>query len=444
MGPDVVAALDLVRTQSLAPTDAVTYLQVHGRVSAWLASLQVEALVAAASPERRVAEFSVLLPDSDEEREIRIADVIRDEIACAVRRPGVVVQDEIDAARLLVGPLSQTLAAVRSGEISWSQARAVVEAAERLPGRWMRDEVETSTFREACSLLQDRVLPVARRGSLSSTRACARRAVLAIDAEGHARRRRQAMCGRNVWVSDDVDGMSHLIARLATEQAHAILRQFDALAHADLPDVDPAALIGERRAMALCALVSGSSEGRDDPAAMVGRRLRAQLDLVIDLPTLLSLRDATGAGGAAGTCSGVVELRGSSPVSVEVVRDLLGDPAVAVWVRRLVADPLSGHLLDLGRTTYRVPNRLREFLIARDATCRFPGCRRRADRAQIDHAVAWDDGGTTSPSNLGALCVRHHQLKTFGGWEITSSEVDGSCQWRSPHGREYDVDPPPY
>jgi hypothetical protein len=91
-----------------------------------------------------------------------------------------------------------------------------------------------------------------------------------------------------------------------------------------------------------------------------------------------------------------------------------------------------------------VPQRLREFITARDQCCRFPGCNRRADRTQIDHAEPWDDGGQTSPANLGALCVRHHQLKTHAGWDITTSNVDGSCIWTSPHGRRYQHPPPTY
>jgi hypothetical protein len=89
-----------------------------------------------------------------------------------------------------------------------------------------------------------------------------------------------------------------------------------------------------------------------------------------------------------------------------------------------------------------VPQALREFIVARDRVCRFPGCRRNAARCQVDHAIAWDDGGTTNPANLGALCIRHHQLKTLGGWDITSSDADGTCMWRSPHGRQYEHSPP--
>ncbi|MHB1166472.1 MAG: HNH endonuclease signature motif containing protein, partial [Candidatus Nanopelagicales bacterium] len=54
-----------------------------------------------------------------------------------------------------------------------------------------------------------------------------------------------------------------------------------------------------------------------------------------------------------------------------------------------------------GRTTYRIPDPLRAFITARDGTCRFPGCRRRADRCQVDHAQPWDHGGPTSRDNLG-------------------------------------------
>jgi hypothetical protein len=90
-----------------------------------------------------------------------------------------------------------------------------------------------------------------------------------------------------------------------------------------------------------------------------------------------------------------------------------------------------------------VPDRLREFVVARDRTCRFPGCRRKASRCQLDHAEAWNDGGSTSPANVGALCVRHHQLKTLGGWQISDSRADGSCQWTSPQGRHYEHAPEP-
>ncbi len=138
--------------------------------------------------------------------------------------------------------------------------------------------------------------------------------------------------------------------------------------------------------------------------------------------------------------SAVIE---GADVPAEAVRDLLADPDVTVMVRRLLADPVTGVLTGVGRSRYRLPERLREFIAFRDGTCRFPGCRRRATRCQIDHAEAWDDGGASDPENLGALCTRHHQLKTHGGWQLLDSRDDGSCIWQSPARRVHQRDPVP-
>lgn len=96
-----------------------------------------------------------------------------------------------------------------------------------------------------------------------------------------------------------------------------------------------------------------------------------------------------------------------------------------------------GALLDVGRARYEVSEAQRDYIVQRDVTCRFPGCGRRASACQIDHAVAWEDGGPTDADNLGALCARHHNLKTHAGWEIVSTEADGTCVWQSPRRRRY-------
>ncbi len=430
--PWVMSMLCSIDRSRLSDTEAVAFLQVHQRLMGWLAAIGLDAVLPAASAEPLVEEFTVLVPDSDEERTIRIADVRREELACALRLPASVAQARIDTARLLSGPLAATGEALAVGDVTERHVAVVVEAAGRLPGRWMRDNTERAAFTAACAELQRRVLPTACRGTVAQTRAQARRVLLAIDAAGEARRRREARCTRDVYVADELDGISTLIARLSTETAHAILTQINMTATDDGLEVPAAATAGERRAEALASLVLSTDGG----AAQLG----AHVDLVIDLPTLLGLQHAAG-NDAAGASA---ELRGAGPIHADVVRDLLADPEVAVTIRRLVTDPLTGHLLDHGRRTYQVPDRLREFIVARDRTCRFPGCARRADRCQIDHADPWHDGGQTSPANLGALCVRHHQLKTHASWQITHSQPDGTCTWTSPQGRAYEHAPPPF
>jgi hypothetical protein len=77
---------------------------------------------------------------------------------------------------------------------------------------------------------------------------------------------------------------------------------------------------------------------------------------------------------------------------------------------------------------------------ARDVTCRFPTCNRRAERCDLDHALPWNEGGPTSAANVHAVCPRQHQLKHDAGWR-TVRHRDGSTEWISPTGHHY-VKPP--
>jgi hypothetical protein len=151
-------------------------------------------------------------------------------------------------------------------------------------------------------------------------------------------------------------------------------------------------------------------------------RRSVSVNVTIDLPTLLGLKENPG------------QLAGYGVLPAQIMRALAGE---GKW-RRFITDPNTGTLLDYGRDSYQPPQDLVDYLIARDRTCRFPGCRQSAARADIDHAEAWEDGGETSAANLGALCRRHHRMKTHGGWKLTSNE-DGSCNWESPDGHRYFV-----
>jgi Domain of unknown function (DUF222) len=137
---------------------------------------------------------------------------------------------------------------------------------------------------------------------------------------------------------------------------------------------------------------------------------------------------------------------GYGPLPASIARELAGD---ANW-RRLVIDPVSGHLLDYGRSTYRPPKALVDYLRARDRTCRFPGCPRAAARCDIDHTIAFKPGartgGSTSSTNCSCLCRFHHRLKTHGKWGMTL-DADGTVTWAAPTGHTYrtlpaDLGPP--
>ncbi|GAB2682111.1 HNH endonuclease signature motif containing protein [Thalassiella azotivora] len=92
-------------------------------------------------------------------------------------------------------------------------------------------------------------------------------------------------------------------------------------------------------------------------------------------------------------------------------------------------------------TTSYVPTAaLVRHVVARDRTCRFPGCPRRAERCDLDHTVPYPSG-PTSAGNLGALCRRHHRLKQSPAWTV-SQPAPGTFVWTTPTGRTWTVRPP--
>jgi hypothetical protein len=129
-------------------------------------------------------------------------------------------------------------------------------------------------------------------------------------------------------------------------------------------------------------------------------------------------------------------LHGYGPITAEVARRIAAD---GTW-RRLLTDPVSGAVLDVGRTRYLPPADLAEHVIARDQTCRFPTCTRPADGCDLDHTTPWERGGTTSAANLGPLHRGHHNDKTHHGWRLHQPEP-GRYTWTAPTGHTYHVDP---
>ena len=123
-------------------------------------------------------------------------------------------------------------------------------------------------------------------------------------------------------------------------------------------------------------------------------------------------------------------------------------PALTAWAlaaggtwRRLVTDPASGTIVDVGRTRYRPPAGLADLVRARDRACVFPTCQTPAERCDIDHLTAWSQGGTTSLDNLVVLCEAHHRLKHTPGWALTRDQASGTLSWYTPDKTIYQRHP---
>jgi hypothetical protein len=125
------------------------------------------------------------------------------------------------------------------------------------------------------------------------------------------------------------------------------------------------------------------------------------------------------------------EMAGYGPIPADLARELAAD---GTW-RRLLTDPASGVLLDYGRTTYKPPAGLADFVRARDMTCRFPGCTRPSEKCELDHRTEYPKGRTCA-CNLDTLCVHHHQLKHRSTWR-GDRLANGDYRWVSPAGKTY-------
>ena len=118
----------------------------------------------------------------------------------------------------------------------------------------------------------------------------------------------------------------------------------------------------------------------------------------------------------------------------ETARRLAADES-GTW-RRLLTDPATGALLDVGEHRYRPAQRLRDFVSARDDTCAFPTCNQPGYRCEYEHIVAYADGGTTSRQNGALACRRHNQAKARTGWSYRHNS-DGSYTWTTATGHSY-------
>jgi len=131
-------------------------------------------------------------------------------------------------------------------------------------------------------------------------------------------------------------------------------------------------------------------------------------------------------------CIAYLTIEHAGPIPAELARRLAAGSDM--W-RRLVTDPVTGHLLDFGTRKYEPSAALREYIIARDRTCQFPGCARASYLCDLDHVTPFtgtDEGGATSADNLLALCRRHHRLKTHNHWTLRVRKPDDDLTADSP------------
>jgi hypothetical protein len=166
------------------------------------------------------------------------------------------------------------------------------------------------------------------------------------------------------------------------------------------------------------ALIDASVRTLDNATCPGAPRIAANVYVTMDLATLLGLRDHP------------AELHGYGPLPASLARTLAADNG---W-QRLIADPITGAPLDLGRLRRHPSAPLAAWIRTRDRVCLFPGCYRAAARCDLDHRDLVTEGGRTDKDKLVPACPKHHRVR-HAGWTYTWHP--DRIVWVSPHGSTY-------
>ena len=241
----------------------------------------------------------------------------------------------------------------RAGEISAANARTIAQLIGELPDHsWTA--FEHAVLERAATLAPARFRPFARTVRDR------------VGARTLPERHTRAAGHRRVWIDADVDGMCWLTAYLPAATAERAMARVDAAA------VSLAAQPDETRTLAqLRADVTG-----DLLAGILGAEGSVGVSVAMTVPVLSLL----------GLDEAPATLDGYGPIDAETARALV---AHAPSFSRILTHPISGAVLDVDRTTYRVPADLKRWLGVRDGSCTFPGCGRRTRACDLDHTVAW-------------------------------------------------------
>ncbi|MDQ0729947.1 HNH endonuclease signature motif containing protein [Arthrobacter sp. B1I2] len=323
--------------------------------------------------------------------------------------------------------------ALAAGAISWQHARIVA------------DETEGLTPDAAAALVAhffDPAAPNPAGGAAPGELVPSRfRAKVRAWRERHhpetlEKRHAKSVADRRMEYTPDRDGMAWINLYLPGDTACAIWNRTTATARGLQGPGEDRTLTQLRPDIAASLLLGAASTTASDTTSTtaaentmgIGRIPTPRADVLVTVPvfSLLGLTDEPAI------------LDGLGPIPASMARRLVADGADSFY--RVLVDPRDGAPLEIGRTRYRLPETIKQWIRMRDGTCTFPGCSNRSPDNETDHLTAWEHGGTTGASNLGQLCPKHHRLKHARPWIPDTATEDEPPGWTSPTGRHYNAE----
>lgn len=346
------------------------------------------------------------------------------------------VRREVALGRALDDALPRTADALAKGEVTIEHAQVLARVAASSEAR--REALASGgPDRDEAALLER-----ARRMPLDAYRREVDRWATQVDAvaaEGEheaASRKQYLSFGRRG------DGVA-LQGFLTFENAEVLATALRSVA--GVPAKDDTRTREERQA---AALVDAGRIILDRGLSGGGQQVRPHLLVHVPVETLARLESADaeaadddGAAGAvdASRFTGLppAELYDGTPLPPSTLARLACDGELT----RVVFGP-DGAVLDVGRAQRTYSGQQRLAVIARDKSCRYPGCGAPPTLGEVHHVLSWVDHGRTSVANGILLCWFHHGLvhrsgirirRARRGWEFRRD--DGSLiedGWSSP------------
>ncbi|KQM15681.1 hypothetical protein ASF83_06990 [Plantibacter sp. Leaf171] len=341
-------------------------------------------------------------------------------LAMATRTPEQTVQRATNEAERLVNEAPAVLASLEAGRISARHAQTIIDQLSYVPtaGR--------TAFLEA-------VLPVAEQLTNANLRKRARVLRERLHPESITARAARSEADRRIEFEPAGDGMAWVHLFTTAPIAQGIVERLESAA-SEARRAGDQRTSGQLQADALAALaLTGVTP--DDVASNpvlphpieVHEHIRPTVQITVPALSMAGVSDAP------------ATLDGYGPIDPETaVRIAVNAPSMT----RILIQPETGAVLSVGRGQYRVPADLQRAVRLRDGTCRAPGCGRRARACDLDHSVAWQDGGMTDVGNLACLCRHHHRMKHLPGWNL-DHQPDGVLDWTTPDGKHHRTAPDP-
>lgn len=330
----------------------------------------------------------------------------------------------VATGRALRDHLPATAVAALAGELSADQVRTMATLAPSSPAR----RAALAGPAEECG--EEFLVEHAKHESVDGFRRLVRRWAAAADPDADERGYREA-CDREFLSLSSTLGGYHLSGFLTTEHGATFAA---ALASVTTPPApDDARSTQQRRAQAVADV---SRLVLDHGLAGSGAAGRPHLSVVVDFETLR--RAVAGRSADDGRADdgrpfllapvadverfAVAEVLGAGPIPQSVLARLACDSRVS----RVVFGPDS-QVINAGRAERTFTGPRRAAVLARDGTCRYPGCTAPPALGEIHHVDQWvRDRGDTDANTGILLCWHHHDLvhrldldirrSTSGGW----------------------------